>query len=204
PANTFRQDEREFIEEFRSWPNIHIDYVTAPGRGPFDGIEEPSHFFATPVRTTRFFLTDALHETAVAGGAHSILRGLSGEMGPTCWGRRYHLQLAASFHWLVLSRELRMLKAVRGLRPWRFMFGQTIDLFQPFPWKRTEQVLFTRTFEAKGKVWRRPLCFTLDQRKHQLGLIQNLLRMHATWWARSCEYPIRISQPWLDKRVVEF
>jgi asparagine synthase (glutamine-hydrolysing) len=204
PAKTFQQDERQFIEEFRSWPNVQIEYVTAPGRGPLDRIEEPSHFFATPVRTTRFFLYDALRETAAERGAHSILCGLSGELGPTCWGRRYHLQLAANFRWGKLSSELRMLKAVRGFRPWRFMLGQSIDLFRPFPWKRTEQVFFTRSFEAKGRAWRRRHCFAMDQRKYQLFMIQNLLRMHAAWWAKSIEYPIRTSQPWLDKRVVEF
>lgn len=204
PVNAFQPDEREFIEEFRSWPNIHIEYETAPGRGPFDGIDEPSHFFATPVRTTRSFLYGALHECAAARGAHSILRGVSGELGPTSKGRRYHLQLAASLHCQVLFTELRMLKAVQGLRPLRFMAGQCVDLFRPFPWKRIDQVLFTRSFETKGKIWRRPRSFTLDQRKHQLGLIQNLLHMHAAWWAKSIEYPIRISQPWLDKRVVEF
>jgi len=204
PANAFQPDEREFIEEFRSWPNIRIQYETAPERGPLDRIEEPSHFFATPVRTTRFFLYEALHETAAAHGAHSILRGVSGEMGPTSLGRRYHLQLAASFHWQVLFRELRMLKAVRGVRPLRFLVGQGIDLFRPFPWKRIDQVLFTRAFETSGRAWRRPRRFTLDQQKHQLSLIQDLLGMHAAWWAKSMEYPIRISQPWLDKRVVEF
>lgn len=204
PANSYRQDEREFIEEFRSWPNVRIEYVTAPGRGPFDGIEDPSLFFATPTRTTRVFLQDALHETAVAHGAHSILRGLSGELGPTCWAKRYYLQLAASFKWRELSKELRMLKAIQGGRPLRFLAGQGIDLLRPFPWKRTEQVFFTRSFEARGKVWRRSRCFALNQQKHQLHMIQNLLRMHATWFAKSVEYPIRISQPWLDKRVLEF
>jgi asparagine synthase (glutamine-hydrolysing) len=203
-ANRHRQDEREFIEEFRSWPNVHIEYVTAPGRGPFDGIEDPSHFFATPTRTTRFFLQDALHETAVARGAHSILRGLSGELGPTCWAKRYYLQLAASLQWGALSRELKMLDANCGIKPLRLLIGQGIDLFRPLPWKRIEQVFFTKSFAAKGKVWRVGHCLTLNQQKHQLHLIRNLLRMHATWFARSVEYPIRISQPWLDKRVVEF
>lgn len=97
-----------------------------------------------------------------------------------------------------------MLKAIQGGRPLRFLAGQGIDLLRPFPWKRTEQVFFTRSFEARGKVWRRSRCFALNQQKHQLHMIQNLLRMHATWFAKSVEYPIRISQPWLDKRVLEF
>jgi asparagine synthase (glutamine-hydrolysing) len=204
PASRHREDERAFIEEFRSWPNIQIEYVTAPGRGPFDGIEDPTNFFATPVRTTRFFLQEALHEAAAARGAHSILRGLSGEMGLTCGGRRYYLQLAASFHWLDLSRELRMRKAIRGSRPLPFLINQAADLLRPYPWKRVEQVLLTKSFKTMGRVWRRSRCLTLDQRKHQRSLIQNLLRMHAAWWAQSIEYPIRISQPWLDKRVLEF
>ncbi len=204
PANRYQQDEREFIEEFRSWPNVRIEYVMAPGRGPFDGIDDPSRFFATPVRTTRFFLQEALHDTAVEHNAHSVLRGLSGEMGPTCWGVRYYLELAAEFRWGMLSRELQMQKAVRGTKPFRFLIGHAINLLRPFPWKRTEQVLLTSSFQTFGKAWRRGHCFTLNQQEHQLYLIRNLLRMHAAWWARSIEYPIRITQPWLDKRVLEF
>jgi asparagine synthase (glutamine-hydrolysing) len=38
------QDERRYIDEFRSWPNVRIEYVTAPGKGPFDLIADPANF----------------------------------------------------------------------------------------------------------------------------------------------------------------
>jgi asparagine synthase (glutamine-hydrolysing) len=201
-----RPDEREYIDEFRSWPNVRIEYVTALGRGPFDGIEDPTGFYATPLRTSRFFLQEELHQRAFSLDAHSVLRGLSGELGPTNSGKRYYLELAAKCHWSTLARELVLLRKVRGVRPFRFLAAQLFDLLGPPPWrhKPTPQVLFTESFQENSKVWRRERCARPDQRQHQLTVLRNFQRGHAAWWARSNEHPIRISQPWLDKRVVEY
>ncbi len=61
-------DEREYIDEFRSWPNIETAHGSAVGRGPFDFIEDPSHFSTTPLVTSRFFVYEALEEMAISRG----------------------------------------------------------------------------------------------------------------------------------------
>ncbi|MEP6756562.1 MAG: asparagine synthase-related protein, partial [Chthonomonadales bacterium] len=66
-------DEREFIDEFRAWPNIDIEYISAPGRGPFDGIEDAARFALTPFVTSRTYLYDALEHGATADGDEVVL-----------------------------------------------------------------------------------------------------------------------------------
>jgi hypothetical protein len=71
-------DEREYIDEFRSYPNVHIEYVTAQGRGPFDSLSDPSRFFVGPARTSRFFLNEECEKAAIGRGARSLFWGVRG------------------------------------------------------------------------------------------------------------------------------
>lgn len=121
-------DEREFIDEFRSWPNIRIEYVTAQGRGPFDGIEDPSRFMVSPLRFPRSYLFEAFERAAISAGAQVVLQGIMGELGPTCAGDRYFTELAAGFRWPTLIRELRHIRTIHHRSPIRFLAGRFRDL----------------------------------------------------------------------------
>src|SRR5262249_203552 len=52
-------DERSFIDCFRDWPNLTINYITADDRGPFDALEEMVWTCDSPLLTSRHFLYSA-------------------------------------------------------------------------------------------------------------------------------------------------
>ena len=72
-------DEREYIDEFQGFPGVSIEYVTAPGRGPFDAIEAPRRFESTFMRSSRDYLYCALEGAAAERGAGVLLEGEGGE-----------------------------------------------------------------------------------------------------------------------------
>ena len=107
-------DEREFIDQFRPWPNVTISYVTAPGRGPFDNLEQLVWNFDSPLITSRHYLYSAFAHTAKALGAWSILDGAGGELGPSYYGDFYEAELFWRFRWVPLWREMRARKRSTG------------------------------------------------------------------------------------------
>ena len=57
-------DERQYVEEFRSWQNLRVQYVTAPGMGPFDLIHEPLNYEDTFLWGSRLYLYYAMRAKA--------------------------------------------------------------------------------------------------------------------------------------------
>jgi asparagine synthase (glutamine-hydrolysing) len=199
------EDERDYIDEFRSWPNIRIHYVTAPGAGPFDSIENPAIFEASPVRTSRTYLYDAFEQAATDSNTQVILQGNLGELGPTCPGHRYFTELATSLRWPTLVRELRALRETSGINPFRFMAGRFRDLLQPLPGQRRPPfVLLAPNFVPDRKVLERLRFFSPDQRGHQAAQIRRFLRIGSQQTGQTSQGRVRVSQPLLDKRVLEF
>ena len=198
-------DERAFIDEFRSWPNIRIEYLAAAGRGPFDSIEDPGTFVPTPVRTSRFYLYEALEERAVSSRTQVILQGNLGEMGPTCWAERYFTELATTLRWLTLSRELRQLRKVEGVSPLRFLAARFRDLVKPLVRRGFDPfVLLTADFSRNRKILGRLKCASPDQRTHQAAQIRQFVMMNALETGQTIHGSVRVSQPLLDKRLLEF
>ena len=199
------KDERGFIDEFQSWPNIAIRYVTAEGRGPFDSIEDPSRFVVYPMRTSRFYLYEAFEQAALSGGADLMLQGNMGEAGPTCHADRHYTELAVKFRWPSLVRDLRKLREVRGTNPFRFLAGRFRDMLRPFPgWPAPPFVLLNSDFRRNGKVhppfrYRGP-----DVRGYQEAMLRYRLRQHAIPRVQTAQGHLRTSEPLLDKRVLEF
>jgi asparagine synthase (glutamine-hydrolysing) len=112
-------DERAFIDQFRAWPNVAIHYVTAPGRGPFDNLEQLVWSFDSPLITSRHYLYTSFAETASAIGARSILDGAGGELGPSFHGELCEAELFCHFRWAALLRELQGRKRIAGTSMWR-------------------------------------------------------------------------------------
>lgn len=107
-------DERSFIDLFQDWPNVRINYVTAPGRGPFDDLEQLVWSSDTPFLTSRHYLYSAFAEAAGKSGSRVILEGTGGELGPSFHGDGYYAELLSRFRWPTLWRELRSRKRVNG------------------------------------------------------------------------------------------
>jgi asparagine synthase (glutamine-hydrolysing) len=196
------QDEREFIDELRSLPNVTIEYVAPESGGPFDGIEDASSFPVDPLRYSRQYLFDAMQDAAARGGADAILAGMWGETGPTTWGRGYYLELAAGFHWYTLARELPRLRAVRHISPVRALGGEVLDFLSPHRGFKPLFLLapdFLRTVEASS-----PRKFHWpDHRREQATHIRWRMSTHAVRpIAPLTRVPMTL--PFLDKRVLEF
>ena len=124
-------DERQYIEEFRSWPNVSIQYVTAPGAGPFDRIDDPLRCEDTFVWTSRMFLYDAFSQVARDHGVDLILEGCGGEYGPTVRGAGYIRELAIGLKLPQLVRLLRDAQAVTGVSPVRALARELLGGLSP-------------------------------------------------------------------------
>jgi asparagine synthase (glutamine-hydrolysing) len=200
-------DEREFANEYKSDSTIHLEYVTAPGAGPFDSIHDPGRFVVSARWNRTLYLHEALEKAAVAGGAQVVLQGLLGELGPTCWGNTYYAQLALSGRWPTMIRELRALQSVEGIHPLRFMAGRFRDLLPVYPGRAPASlVLLSPGYHRQGKALQPSWCPWPDQRLNQASLIRGYMRGHAVRGAsgRTPRGHLRVSQPWLDRRVLEF
>jgi asparagine synthase (glutamine-hydrolysing) len=195
-------DERDYIDEFRSWPNIRMRYVTAAGRGPFDRLNELSRFTVFPMRPGNAFQREEIEAVAIAEGARTLLWGIGGELGPTAWGKRYYVELAVKMRWSALFSELRRLRAVGGVRrPIRMLGAEFLTTL--FPARGiTSMMLFSRDFLRQYNVaspmvnhWPYHRQFLATQLRHWLR--RHAVRGHATWL-------IPPAFPLLDKRVLEF
>jgi asparagine synthase (glutamine-hydrolysing) len=192
-------DEREYIDEFRSWPNVSIKYVTAPGRGPFDSLHDQSRFTAHPLQSSRVFLVDECEKAATDSGCRSLLCGTGGELGVTCWSNRYLVDLAARLRWLTLARELKNGQTYRNGSSVRRLAGQFLDILHPLR-GQTQVFLIARGIESEYHP--KPIRGTRSpyQRQFQAGQIRLWLRKHAI----EDFMTLPESQPLIDKRVLEF
>jgi asparagine synthase (glutamine-hydrolysing) len=194
-------DEREYIDEFRSWPNVRREYVTAPGRGPFDHIEDLSYFERAFTWSSRHYLYNAFQETAAARGLDVLMDGVGGELGPSCWGQDYHLELAASLRWTTLARELAGRRAVRGTHPIRTLASQARNSLLP---NRSFQPLhfFTPALIRECDAPHQGKRHWPNQRGSQAAMLRLFLQRHANVQPESPPAPY--CYPLLDKRIVEF
>ena len=198
-------DERDFIDEFRSCANMRIEYVTASGRGPFDGIEDPARFLQTPLRSPFFYLSEALEQAAMANGANLVFWGDWGEMGATCHARGYYAELAVKLRWKTLAHELTRLRAVQGVKPLRFLAARLRELLPRVPGKSfAPYVLLTPAFARNGTAAPPVKCTSPDQRQWQLTAMRYFLAMASHQTGQTFGGQLRVSHPLGDKRVLEF
>lgn len=99
-------DEREFINQFREWPNIVMRYITDPQRGPFDDLERITQQAESPLLTSRHYLYTAFAQAAHEAGIRVLLNGDWGEQGPTAHANGYYAELFLHLQWSTLAREL--------------------------------------------------------------------------------------------------
>ena len=69
-------DERVFIDEFKSFENVKIKYLTAEGLGPFSGMEKKLALTFSPNFSTCHFMYDAISNAAQECNARVVLDGL--------------------------------------------------------------------------------------------------------------------------------
>lgn len=107
-------DERYFIDQFRSFPNIVINYVTAPEKGFFSDLGPLENIIHSPNLMSRHYLYTAFVEGAQALGSNVILDGLGGEFGATFYGTGAYAEFFLKMRWGRLWHELKSRKALSG------------------------------------------------------------------------------------------
>jgi asparagine synthase (glutamine-hydrolysing) len=197
------QDEREFIEEFRTRPNVTIEYVSPEAGGPFDRIEDFSCFASVPLRYSREYLNDAMQKVAARAGADVILAGNGGEAGASTFGRGYYLELAASLRWNTLARELRRLRATRNISPVRMLGWETLDFLSPHRRFQPMMLLAPDFLLAMEDVRGTRKLHWPDHRREQANAIRSRMASHALRQGVPVTLP-PVAFPFLDKRVLEF
>jgi asparagine synthase (glutamine-hydrolysing) len=194
-------DERSFIEEFRSYGALDINYVTPPpNAGPFDDIFDPECFRRTFFMTSHRFVVKDLQRRAADLGVDLILDGGGGESGPTAHARDYLLQLAASGRWLSLGRELKQLKSRESRPVLRELIASVVVSLLP-QWRKPLFLFlnpsFIRNYGPRIHSER-----TWPHHTHrQLMLTRQYLAARA---ADIWQWPIPHSYPLVDRRVIEF
>lgn len=103
-------DERFFIDQFKSFPNVRINHVTVPEVGPFSDLEKFFEHYDNPYLTSRYYLYTTFSRKAYKIGATTLFDGALGEMGPTAHGWGGFAEMFVRFRWLKLWRELKLRK----------------------------------------------------------------------------------------------
>jgi len=197
-------DEREFVEEFRTYPNLNIEYVAPETGGPFDGIEDASEFAAGPVVHPAGYLLDALHHAALGRSAQVVLWGTGGEAGPTAPAREYYLELALGMRWATLTRELRQFRARYRVKPTRFLGKLARDLLYPDGIGASPRMfLFAPDFLRQAEDIPLQRVRWPDHRTEQRRVIDGIRNVHALPY-RTTAHRAPVAYPFLDKRVLEF
>ncbi len=100
-------DESHYIQLLKK-PNLVLQSVTDPWRGPFDGLDNKHYCMTALDKSSRYYLYKAFATTASNFGARIILDGCFGEKGPSFHGNGYYAELLTTLRWRTLWRESRL------------------------------------------------------------------------------------------------
>jgi asparagine synthase (glutamine-hydrolysing) len=209
PACGPRQpDEREFIEEFRAWPNVRIQFIDAPGRGPFDRLEELAGYATCLNQSSRQFVYQEIDRAALAGGSDIMLDGSFGELSATNWGRGYYVELAARSQWRTLIAEINRTKTVGAprtsrKRALRSFASECANVFSPSRLRQPVTMLLADGFRCEHSSPAR-LHGILRQQELQREMVRSFMRGHFSRVGVPSLTSVRRTFPMLDKRLLEF
>ncbi len=218
-------DEKYYIDQFKSLPNVNINYISDPKLGPFDNLDALFSVYDSPEVTSRHYLYSEFKERAFATRSDVILGGEFGELSGTSDAEGYFTELFLSFRIKELWSTLRTLSNVSGesiaynirantisplvperLRRWRRNFSGVEDSnlqFDPFTREFAEDL---RVIQAKkgftgGPVLKRtPWSHSLNEQYRQ-ELVQN---RSARIVGEFGNPNVTLRYPWLDKRLLEY
>jgi len=107
-------DERYYIDQFKSFPNVKINYVTAPDKGFFSDLEKLQTSIFFPNMISRHYLYGAFAEGVRKIGSRVLLDGGGGEMGVSFYGSGVYAELFKKLRWQTLLHELKCQKNLTG------------------------------------------------------------------------------------------
>lgn len=127
-------DEKFYIDQFRAWPNIEINYITAPQRGPFDDVEKVVRGYDSPLATPCHYLYTAFVDASRKCGARMMLAGDFGEVGPTFKGEGFYIELFLRRRWRALLHELQQRRRVSGRSHGAILKSEVLQPLLPTDW----------------------------------------------------------------------
>jgi asparagine synthase (glutamine-hydrolysing) len=202
------KDEREYVEEFRSWPNVRLEYVTARGRGPFDVLDRPEDMEACVGTSSRRYLSSALEDSSVASGLDIVLNGTFGEFSVTTKARGYYAELAVRLRWVELGRQLRDRRTVSApqssrLQAFSPLVSEILDVFAPIR-RRQPSVFLAADFLREYRTETTRSLRWPDHRSLETARIGEIFLRHPTRHLSGGPRRLRYTYPFLDKDLVEF
>lgn len=203
PAHAFVPDERRFMEQIRSIEGVDLEYVDCAGRGPFDGIEDPTQFEETPRQPTLRYLFDGVFSHAAKNYIQLLLHGGGGELGISSNPAACFLEAASRMKWRYLSRELSATAKVRHVSALRLVVRE-IRRYYCRSTRRTAFFLNSEREQPQG--FRRRRCPPVwpDSAEAQLRTILNMMDRCDISACQSPQYILGCSQPLFNKDLVEF
>lgn len=107
-------DERYYIDQFRSFSNVNINYIVAPGKGFFSDIDALQTNIYAPNLIPSHYLHTAFVEKARSLGSKVIFDGGGGELGASFHGDGGYAEWFCRLRWLHLWREINARKSLLG------------------------------------------------------------------------------------------
>lgn len=102
------EDELFYIDQFKKYPNVKLNYVSTPNSGPFSNLEDFFENHDNPILTSRHFLYTAFTNEPRLNAANTIFDGGFGEMGVSSFAYGGLAEMFAKFQWIKLWRELKL------------------------------------------------------------------------------------------------
>jgi asparagine synthase (glutamine-hydrolysing) len=203
PANKAVPDERPFIEKLRCLENVEIQYVDSAGKGPFDGIEDPTQFESCPRLPVLRSLFQSLYRAAESHGSEIVINGGGGELGISGTPAGRFMEQAVGLGWLALARELSRTASLRQTSAVRLFASEAWHYYSP---PRGSSAFFLNPqFRCDWRTRsKRRVPLWPNSRGEQLGSLLNALDRGALPATLPAEFILGCTRPLRDKNLLEF
>ena len=214
-------DERYYIDQFKSFPNVKINYITAPDKGFFSDLEKFQNKIHFPNLISRHYLNAAFADAARQSGSRVILDGGGGEMSVSFHGAGGYAELFKNFQWQTLLHELKCGKKLTGgpllsdiysnvLRPLiSLKTFKKVTTDAAYLSEKSEHCLQT-SIEEKLKARWEPRKLELNRltpevsSSHRVNLANQIRRVQTKARGKADFGIVEIRFPLLDKDLLEF
>lgn len=215
-ADPLLKDEKYFIDQYKSVPNVNINYITAPNKGFFSHLEELHTSIDAPNLSSRHFLYRAFEAKALELGSDVILDGAGGELGLTNYATGGYAELFLNLQWFGLGKELYQRKALTGETIWSNVRSQVIKPLLPhFFTKKLSATYSSSTKIFLQKNFEKVLSkeFTKDinshtikklSTNHKVNQLNTLLKKQLKGSRSSGFAQTEFRLPLMDKRLLDF
>jgi asparagine synthase (glutamine-hydrolysing) len=205
----------------KKFPNVNINYITAPGKGFASDLEELLKMSAEPSLISRHYLNTAFIQKARELGSRTILYGVHGELGLTGYPMGAFAELFAQLKWARLWREINRHGKIKNKPIGQIVKTEVIKPFLPlFLQKRFSgqmqeikpakfsyftadfaEVLKDKLKDSENLKWKLPARIVPNHRQNQvetIRIVQNKMRGHAI------NQEVESRSPLMDVRLLDF